>query len=109
MKQLEKDLKAITRDLKKLTQITATTLRQLENLGKVQAAKKSKTKAGKKGTKGTATNTVLSIVRRYKKGVDTATLKNRTGFDEKKIWNIINALKKQGKIKSGGRGIYVKK
>ena len=108
MKQLEKDLKAITKDLEKLTQITATTLRQLEKLGKGQAAKKSKTKAAKKETKVTAINAVLSIVKRYKKGVDTATLKNQTGFDDKKIWNIINALKKQGKIKSGGRGIYMK-
>ena len=45
---------------------------------------------------------------RSKNGVDMATLKKKTGFNNKKIQNAIFGLKKQGKIKSGGKGIYVK-
>jgi hypothetical protein len=32
----------------------------------------------------------------------------KTGFDQKKTYNIVYKLKKQGKIKSAGKGVYVK-
>ena len=38
----------------------------------------------------------------------TSTLKKKTGFADHKIHTIIYNLKKQGKIKSVGRGVYVK-
>jgi len=50
---------------------------------------------------------VLKIINRSKKGVDTATLMKKTGFDEKKVRNIIFRTLKQGKIKKADRGIYV--
>lgn len=59
-------------------------------------------------TKVSAVDTVLSIITRSRKGVDTSTLRNKTGFDAKKIWNIISRLKKQGKVKSEKKGVYVK-
>jgi hypothetical protein len=31
-----------------------------------------------------------------------------TGFDDRKIWAIVSRAKKQGKIKSVRRGVYVK-
>jgi len=58
--------------------------------------------------KSSATSTVLDIITRSRKGVSTAKIKELTGFDEKKIWNIINRLKKEGKVKSLKRGIYGK-
>ena len=42
-----------------------------------------------------------------KKGVDVTTLKEKTGFDDKKVRNIVFRASKQGKIKKTGRGIYV--
>jgi hypothetical protein len=51
---------------------------------------------------------VFGIIERNKGGVNTNTLKKRTGFDDKKIWNIINRLKQQGKVKSAKTGVYVK-
>ena len=63
--------------------------------------------AAKKTTK-TAIDTVLAIIRRSEKGVDTATLKKKTGFKDQKVYNTVSKLKKQGKIKSVGRGVYVK-
>jgi len=50
----------------------------------------------------------MALIMRSKKGIDMATLKKKTGFEERKIWNVINSLKSRGKIKSGGRGLYVK-
>ena len=32
----------------------------------------------------------------------------KTGFSEKQIHNIVYKLKKQGKVKSEGKGVYVK-
>ena len=63
--------------------------------------------AEKKPTK-TAIDTVLGIINGYKRGVNTATLMKRTGFNEKKIRNNVNTLKKRGKVKSVGRGVYLK-
>jgi len=55
-----------------------------------------------------ASRTLLAIIKRSKKGVDTAALRKKTGFNDRKLWSVINSLKGQGKIKSGGRGLYVK-
>ncbi len=113
MKQLEKDLKAIAKDLKELTQKTEKMIKQLEKPGKAQAAKKPKAKAAKKAiakksTRVSASETVLAIVKRSRKGVDTTALKKKTGCEGRKIRDIIFRLRKQGKIKSERKGIYVK-
>jgi hypothetical protein len=56
--------------------------------------------------KMTATEKVLSIVRRSRKGVDVPGLKAKSGFEDKKIRNIIFRLSKQGTVKRIGRGLY---
>jgi hypothetical protein len=55
----------------------------------------------------TATDQVLDIINRSKKGVNTATLMKKTGFDRQKVWNILQRTYKQGKIKRVERGIYI--
>jgi len=55
----------------------------------------------------TATDQVLDIINRSKKGVNTATLMEKTGFDQKKVRNILRRTYKQGKIKRADRGIYI--
>jgi putative endonuclease len=72
-----------------------------------KAAPKKKAPA-KKATKVTAAEAVLKVINRSKKGVNTATLMKKTGFDNKKVANIIFKLKKQGKIKNPEKGLYVK-
>ena len=72
-----------------------------------KAAAKKKAPA-KKAAKVTAADAVLKVINRTKKGVNTATLMKRTGFDNKKVANIIFKLKKQGKIKNPEKGLYVK-
>ena len=88
---------------------------KLETEAAKQAKSKTATKtrpgkkaASKKPKRKTATDTVLNIIQRSRKGVDTDTLVKKTGFDKKKIWGIVHRLKQEGKIKSAGYGSYVK-
>ncbi len=55
------------------------------------------------------TDRVIKIVGRYKKGVNIPELKNVTGFDDKKIRNILYRAEINGKIKKVDRGIYAMK
>ncbi len=55
----------------------------------------------------TASGQVLEVVRGFKQGVDFARLQNRTGFEDKKLRNIIFRLNKIGKITRKSRGVYV--
>jgi transcriptional repressor NrdR len=77
----------------------------------VRAASKKisvvKTTATRKTTSPTATDAVLKVIQRHKKGVGIQKLMDRTGFDDKKIRNIVYLASKQGKIKIKGRGIYI--
>ena len=67
-----------------------------------------KAKARRAPKKETATGAVLNMIKRSRSGVSTAQIKKKTGFDDRKIWGIVNRLKKEGKIKSEKRGRYVK-
>ncbi|MBW2610942.1 MAG: hypothetical protein JRE14_00710 [Deltaproteobacteria bacterium] len=58
--------------------------------------------------KVTAADTVLKVISGLKNGTDTAGLLKKTGFNQKKVANIIFKLKKQGKIISPNKGLYVK-
>ena len=127
MKNLKKNLQAVNRDLKALSKKVDRLVVAVGKLEKPKVAKKPKAKvvkkkpvkktvakkvavkkpAAKKTTK-TVIDTVLAIIRRSKKGVNTAALMKKTGFSEKQIHNNVYKLKKQGKIKSVGRGLYLK-
>jgi len=127
MKQLTRDLQSVIKGLMSLTQKADKIAKRLETLEKEGKVKKPVAKAGaakkpakktakktsgktieKKAKRVTATATVLTLILNSKKGVDTATLKRKTGFEDSKIRVIIYRLKKQGKIKSERRGLYVK-
>ena len=92
--------------------------------GKPEEKLKGKTEKGEKATttkrapaekapskkrtaQPTATDQVLKIIKSSKKGVDTATLMTKTGFNQKKVRNILQRTYKQGKIKRLEKGIYV--
>ncbi len=120
---LKRDLRAVQRDIKALEKKLEKLINAFDNQKKVKAkpvAKKATTRVVKKGrapakkaaakpkrAKLTATDKVLGIIQRSKKGVNVSTIKTRTGFDDKKVRNIIFRTSKEGKIKKVGRGIYV--
>jgi hypothetical protein len=109
IKQTEKLIKAVEKFEKK----KAATKRKAK--AKAKPAKKarprkaaSKKPSAKKAKTVTATDQVLKIIKRSKKGVDVPTLIKKTGFDDSKVRNIINRTLKQRKIKRVGRGVYVR-
>ena len=112
---LIKDLQAISKELTKLANQTEKLAASLEKAEKpkaksVQTTTKAKPvtkKAPVKAVKKTDTDKVLEIINRSKKGVDTATLMKKTGFDQKKVRNMLNRTYKQGKITRVEKGIYV--
>ncbi|MCF8145988.1 MAG: hypothetical protein K9N21_18935 [Deltaproteobacteria bacterium] len=119
MKRLKRDLQSVIKNLKALTEKTEKIAKRLDAAEKVKAAPNRPVKAGKPAGKpagksaarkkapATATDTVLSIIKRQKKGIDTAALKSKTDLDTKTIRNVIFRLKKQGKIQSTTRGVYM--
>ena len=113
---ITKDLQAISKELTKLANQTE---KLAASLGKAEKPKaksvptKTKAKAGitkkapAKAGKKTDTDKLLAVINRSKKGIDTATLMKRTGFDQKKVRNMLNRTYKQGKITRVEKGIYV--
>jgi hypothetical protein len=55
----------------------------------------------------TSSNTVLEVIKRFKKGVGFSEIQERTGLGEKKLRNIIYRLHKMKKIGRKSRGIYI--
>ncbi len=117
MKALKKDLQAVMKSLKALTRKTESIAKKLDTLGKVKPAKKKRVKAkarpkkkpvARKATKLPASETVLNIIKKSRKGVDNTTLRKKTGFEGRKIRDILYRLKKQRNIKSPRTGFYVK-
>ena len=110
---LKKDITAIGKKLEKLLKAvekseTKTTKASKAKALKAKPAKKApKAPAKKKAVKTTATDQVLNIINRSKKGVDTATLMKKTAFNQKKVTNILHRSFKAGKIKRADKGIYV--
>jgi hypothetical protein len=129
MKNLKQDLQAVTKELKALTRKTEAMANKAAKLEKAEAAAKPKPKAKaktakkapakkkavakkkapakKKAAKPTATDQVVSIIKRSKKGADIPTLMKKTGLADKTLRNVLFRAGKLGKIKRAGRGVYV--
>jgi hypothetical protein len=64
-------------------------------------------KAASRDTKSRpATAIVLNVIQHADGGTDNRTITAKTGFDKKKVANILFRLKKDGKIAPVSRGIY---
>ena len=124
MKKLTQDVKAVTKGLRALTKKTEAIAKKVDKLEKARAAKKPRVKtkakaktvkrapakkvaARKKAAKLTATDQVIKILKRSKKGLDAPTLIKKTGFGERSVRNILYKASKARKIKRTGRGVYV--
>ncbi len=112
---LDAVMKSILRDTGVATQKDFDKLlSRINNLEKmvknVSAAQKysGRTAGIKSGGKrrDSATNTVLEIIKKSRKGIGAPEMQTKTGFDEKKVRNIVFRLNKLGKIKRVGRGKY---
>ncbi len=107
----KKDLQALKKDIKALEKKMEKLIAEAEKDERAKAAKEApaqKAPLKKKTAQPTATDQVMKIINRSKKGVNTATLTTKTGFNQKKISNIIHRIYKQGKITRVGKGIYMR-
>ena len=113
--KITKDLQAISKELTKLanqTEKLAAELGKSEKPAVKSVTTKTKAKAvtkkaPAKAAKKTDTDKLLEIINRSKKGVDTAMMMKKTGFNQKKVRNMLNRTYKQGKITRVAKGIYV--
>ena len=112
MKNLKKDLQAISKQLDTLSKKIETMIVAAGESQKSKAfkAKTAKRTVAKKEKKMTAPETILSIIKssKSKKGVAIVTLKEKTGFQGQKLYNVLSMLKKKGKVKNPSKGVYVK-
>ena len=126
MKELDVFLKTVVDGMKVMAQGVESLAEKLDGIAKARLDEKAKAKparkvpepkkkVAKKAVKktaakkpATAVDTVLKIINRSKKGVSPSTLMEKTGFAPQKVHNIVYKLKKEGKIKSVGRGRYLK-
>ena len=100
--RLTKRVQALEKALKPRKRATKVAARA--KTGKKAATKKKRVSKAK--PQMTSPEKVLRVMRKYRTGVDVATLKARTGLEDKKIRNVLFRLGKQGKIKRAGRGVY---
>jgi hypothetical protein len=116
LQTLQREIKALGRKMEKLikefdkgkkAKVTKKVTAKPARLKTIKKAPAKKAPVKKKTAKLTATHKVLKIIRVSKKGVDTSTLMKMTGFNQKKVTNILQRTFKQGKIKRVGKGIYM--
>ena len=105
MGELEKELRKISRALndlaKRLDQFTTKAGGRTKAVAK--AAKKSPKKAQ---ARKSGPELIMALIRAKKNGVDTATLRAKTGFGGQRVRSIVWELSKKGKIKRVDRGLY---
>lgn len=76
---------------------------------KAKTAGESAKKTTPRGKKGTAASDIVYEIFNSAKGpVDFAILVEKTGFEKRKLHNILYRLKSQGKVKSVSKGVYAK-
>ena len=114
LKALNKDIQSLGKTLDRLLKAVGKDNKSKAKPTKKIAAKKAPAKRApakkapaKTAAPPTATDEILKIIRRSKKGVDAPTLIKKTGFNQKKVRNILFRTYKQGKIKRMEKGIYI--
>ena len=122
---LKRDLQSLNKDIKALGKTIDKLIKEFDKSKKANVKKKvtakpvkaktikkapaRKASAKKKPAQPTATDQVLKIINKSKKGVNIKTLMEKTSFNQKKVTNILQRTFKQGKIKRVGKGVYVAK
>lgn len=126
LKTMQKNLVSLAKQAERLTkQLAKLEKAELAKAKKKVAAKKAAVKkpvkkkvtrkkpapkARKKAAKGsTVLNSVYGVIKRSKKGVAIAALKQKTKLDARQLSNALYKLSKKGVIKAKSRGVYVAK
>jgi hypothetical protein len=105
MGELEKELRNISKGLselaRKLDQVAA------KAVGRPKAVSQATKKPTKKAQpRKSGPEVIMALIRARKSGMDTATLRARTGFSGQRVRSIVWELSKKGKIKRVAKGLY---
>jgi predicted Rossmann fold nucleotide-binding protein DprA/Smf involved in DNA uptake len=122
MKKLKDQLKTISSSLTSLSKQVEKITKQVEKLQSKKAAVAPKKTAVKKKVVAkkapakkapakppTVIDSILNAIKKTKKGITIAQLKEKTEFNSKQLSNALYKLTKKGEIKAKSRGLYVKK
>jgi len=120
MKQMKDQLKSISKSLVSLSKQVDRLTKQVD---KLQPAKKAVAKraapkrrpavrkVAARGAAGAKSMTVLdsvyNVIKRSRKGVSIAVLREKTGLDSRQLSNALYKLSKKGMVRTKSRGIYV--
>ena len=122
MKKLKDQLKTISSSLSSLSKQVEKIIEQVEKLQPKKAAVAPKKTVAKKKVAAkkapakkapakspTVIDSILNAIKKTKKGITIAQLKEKTEFNSKQLSNALYKLTKKGKIEATLRGLYVKK
>ncbi len=122
MKKLKDQLKTISSSLTSLSKQVEKITKQVEKLQSKKAAVAPKKTAAKKKVAAkkvaakkapakppTVIDSILNAIKKTKKGITIAQLKEKTEFNSKQLSNALYKLTKKGEIEAKSRGLYVKK
>ncbi len=113
MKKLEIQLKTVSKSLAALSKQVEKLSQQAARVppAKKTAPAKKKSGAGKAAPAGgkTVLDAVFDVIKRTKKGVTVAQLKQKTNLDARQLSNALYKLSKKGQVYAKSRGLYVKK
>jgi lambda repressor-like predicted transcriptional regulator len=86
-----------------------TTAKKAAAKKKAAVKKKAAAKKAAPAQQVTMLDSVFDIIKRTKKGVTVAQLKEKTKLNSRQLSNALYKLTKKGKIQTKSRGLYVKK
>jgi len=126
MKKIKAQLDTLSKSLVTLSKKVEKISDQVDKLLTSKATVPAKKIAGKKVVKkkaekqisvkkkaaakpATMLDTVLDTIKRSKKGITVAQLKEKTKLDSRQLSNALYKLTKKGDIQTKSRGLYVKK
>jgi predicted transcriptional regulator len=105
MGEMEKELRSISKTLnelaRKLDQVAA------KAVGRPKVVARARKKPTRKAQpRKTGPEVIMALIKARKNGMDTATLRARTGLDGQRVRSIVWELSKKGKIKRVAKGLY---
>ncbi len=117
MKKLKDQLKTISSSLTSLSKQVEKITKQVEKLQLKKATSTPKKTAAKKKVAAkkapakppTVIDTILNAVKKARKGITIAQLKEKTDFNSRQLSNVLYKLTKKREIEAKSRGVYVKK
>jgi predicted Rossmann fold nucleotide-binding protein DprA/Smf involved in DNA uptake len=106
-KQVEKLSKQVDKGLAAKKTVSKSTKAKPKAKAKIAAPVK-KVKMAKVDKGATVLNSVLDVIKKSRKGVSIAQLKEKTDLNPRQLSNALYKLTKKGSIKSMSRGVYTK-